>query len=139
MLCFEFVGLHIKICYSWVFYIKFTKKLYWGILLFGLKVLKKVYFLFGMDYVGLDHSDCAFLFVRLKCNFWETKQIFKGFNLVDILLNVSACKFRLGLLLSNEIFFEKVIIFSLIWDEVLVFSLVIENEGFKNGVEFNFS
>jgi hypothetical protein len=32
-----------------------------------------------------------------------------------------------------------VIIFSLIWDEVLVFSLVIENEGFKNGVEFNFS
>ena len=65
--------------------------------------------------------------------------MFKGFNLVDILLNVSACKFRLGLLLSNEIFFEKVIIFSLIWYEVLVFSLVIENEGFKNGVEFNFS
>ena len=65
--------------------------------------------------------------------------MFKGFNLVDILLSVSACKFRLGLLLFNEIFFEKVIIFLLIWYDVLVFSLVIENEGFKNGVEFNFS
>ena len=58
---------------------------------------------------------------------------------MDILLSVSACKFRLGLLSSNEIFFEKVIIFSLIWYDVLVFSLVIENEGFKNGVEFNLS
>ena len=65
--------------------------------------------------------------------------MFKGFNLVDILLSVSASKFRLGLLLSSEIFFEKVIIFSLIWYDVLVFSLVIENEGFKNGVEFNLS
>ena len=58
---------------------------------------------------------------------------------MDILLSVSACKFRTGLLLSIEIFFEKVIIFSLIWYDVLVLSLVVENEEFNNGVKFNLS